>query len=199
MTELTPSRSLRDRKKADTRRRALAAALELFERDGFEATTVEVIAERAGIAPRTYFRYFPTKVDVLFADHEDRVELLRATIAARPSRQSVVGAVKAATLAEIERMMEGPESYLARTRLVASIPAARVRVRGLDGDFEDVIAAAIVGAGGNPDTDLEARETARAAWAATRSAQHVWHAGGGTENPAELVEEAFALLRRGFR
>ena len=45
------------------------AALELFARDGFDATHADRVAERAGVSPRTFFRYFPTKESVVF--HRD--------------------------------------------------------------------------------------------------------------------------------
>jgi AcrR family transcriptional regulator len=52
---------------ARSREAILDAALELFSEQGFDETTTEQVAERAGVSPRTFFRYFPTKESVVFA------------------------------------------------------------------------------------------------------------------------------------
>ena len=57
---------LMDRRRQDARAEIVAIALDLFVRDGFEATTVEAIAAAAGCAPRTFYRYFGSKEDVMF-------------------------------------------------------------------------------------------------------------------------------------
>ncbi len=164
--------SLRERKKAATRRQLMDVALRLFDERGFENTTVEEIAAAAEVAPRTFFRYFATKVDVLFGDHDELVELLRETLAARPSSEPVVDAVRRATLEGISQVIANPPLFLTRSRLAASIPAAHARSRYLDADYEDVIAEALAGVRGtDPASDLQAR----------------------------LVNEAFDLLNRGFR
>lgn len=193
--------SLRERKKAETGRRVMSAAIRLFSERGFDATTVEEIAAAAEIAPRTFFRYFPAKVDVLFGDHSDRVELLRGMLAAQPPGEPVASAVLRAALAELDRMAAEPEIYLARTRLVTAIPAARARSRYLDADFEAEIARAEAErTGADPETDLDARLTGRLAWATLRAAQEVWHATGGEADARELLNEAFDRLRaRGDR
>jgi len=57
----------------NVRARIAAAARELFTAQGYERTTVETIAERAGVSRRTFFRHFPSKDDAIFPDHE-RIE-----------------------------------------------------------------------------------------------------------------------------
>jgi len=76
--------TLRQRHTERTRAAIVAAALELFRERGFPATTVDDIAERADVAPRTFFRYFPTKESVLFADAVAQRERTMARLAARP-------------------------------------------------------------------------------------------------------------------
>lgn len=72
--------SLRARKQSRTRHDIVEAALELFARHGFDAVTVTDIARRAEIGRTTFFRYFPDKQDVLFADEADLNTLLAAAM-----------------------------------------------------------------------------------------------------------------------
>jgi AcrR family transcriptional regulator len=190
--------SLRERKKADTRRRLMTLALRLFEERGFDETTVGELAAAADVAPRTFFRYFPTKVEVLFGDHDELVALLRDTLAARPANESIVHAVRRATLAGIQRLITDPAPYLTRSRLAASIPAAHARSRQLDADYENVIAEALAAdRNTDPATDLRARVIARAAWSATRAAREVWLASAAERDPSRLISDAFDLLEQG--
>src|SRR4051794_25180555 len=75
---------LRERNRARTRREIEAAALELMEQQGYQLTTVEQIARRAGISSATFFRYFSSKEEVLFADEEGAVQRMVALVAHRP-------------------------------------------------------------------------------------------------------------------
>jgi AcrR family transcriptional regulator len=191
--------SLRERKKAATRRQLMAVALRLFETQGFENTTVEEIAAAADVAPRTFFRYFPTKVDVLFADHPDQVALLRETLATRSPDEPIIDAVRRATFEGVKRVAADPSLFLTRSRLAASVPAAHAHSRYLDADYEDVIAEAVaVSRKTDTAADLRARVIARAAWSATRAARDVWVASGGKRDPRKLVNQAFDLLRQGL-
>jgi AcrR family transcriptional regulator len=76
--------SLRQRHTDRTRAAIAEAALELFAERGFTATTVDDIAARADVAPRTFFRYFPTKESVLFHDMEIKLGMVRELLLARP-------------------------------------------------------------------------------------------------------------------
>ena len=86
----------RETQRQETKQRLQAAALELFHRDGFEATSVAAIAAEAGVTERTFFRYFPTKEAVLFQDYESRLEWFRAALAVRPAGEPVLDSVMVA-------------------------------------------------------------------------------------------------------
>jgi AcrR family transcriptional regulator len=65
---MTLAKTLMERRKQGAIDEIAHTALNLFARDGFEATSVEAIAAAAGCSPRTFYRYFGTKEDVMFHD-----------------------------------------------------------------------------------------------------------------------------------
>lgn len=115
---------LRERKKARTRAAIQAHALELFLKQGYEATTIEQIIEAAEISESTFFRYFPTKEDLVLQDEYDPqfVEGLRA----QPADVPPITAVRRA-IAEVFGGMPDRERAELRERidLVVSVPALR--------------------------------------------------------------------------
>lgn len=86
----------RERKVIETRRSILVAARQLFEADGYAETTVERIAEAADVAPRTFFRYFPTKESLLFADFDAVRREMLARLAQRPADEDPLDSLAAA-------------------------------------------------------------------------------------------------------
>ena len=87
-----PTVGLRERKKARTRASIREHAMRLFREQGYGETTVEKIAEAAEVSPSTFFRYFPTKEDVVISDDYD--PLLIAAFRAQPPEVSVVDALR---------------------------------------------------------------------------------------------------------
>ena len=85
---------LRERKKARTREAIIDAALDLFGRKGFDATTIEDIAAAADVSPRTFFRYFDSKVDLVMAHNEAHGDKIAPLIAARPASEGPLEALR---------------------------------------------------------------------------------------------------------
>lgn len=89
----TPSPGRREQKVAATRRTILHTARTLFEQQGYAETTVEQIAQAADVAPRTFFRYFPTKESLLFAEFDDVRRSMLTELRSRPADEAPLDSV----------------------------------------------------------------------------------------------------------
>jgi AcrR family transcriptional regulator len=122
MRQPSESTGLRERKKARTRATIQEHALRLFLAQGYDATTVEQIAEAAEVSPSTVFRYFPTKEDLVITDDYDPV--LIAAFAAQPAGLSPIQVLRNAMRMTLDDM---PATELAfhreRMTLAISVPA----------------------------------------------------------------------------
>ncbi|AMY21311.1 MULTISPECIES: TetR family transcriptional regulator [Nocardiaceae] len=103
----------------------MSAALELFESRGFDATTVDQIADRAGISRRTFFRQFRSKDDVVFVDHDVTLAAVRDSLAR--SELPPYDAVCDAAAQVYERFAGTPDTTRRRYRVVQAVPALRER------------------------------------------------------------------------
>lgn len=115
---------LRERKKAKTMAAIQMHALRLFREQGYNATTVEQIADAAEISPSTFFRYFSTKEDVVNTDNYD--SLLIAAFEEQPSHLSPLQAVCNAMLSGLTDL--SPEEFASvrgRHHLTMSVPELR--------------------------------------------------------------------------
>jgi AcrR family transcriptional regulator len=104
--------SLRDRKKAATRKALIEAAERLFEERGFDAVTVAEIADAANVSVKTMFVYFRTKEDLVFADNE-LIESLVAGVGDRPAGSAPADAVVRVLSAAIDpqHVQQGLEGF----------------------------------------------------------------------------------------
>ncbi|MCD4534110.1 TetR/AcrR family transcriptional regulator [Nocardioides sp. cx-169] len=102
------------------------AAFDLFEQQGYDATTVEAIAERAGVGRTTFFRAFGSKEDVIFPDHTDVLARVRERLASSPVEETPAAVTEAARLV-LRRYLDEGDLARARYRLTRTIPALRSR------------------------------------------------------------------------
>ncbi|MFG1922881.1 TetR/AcrR family transcriptional regulator [Cryptosporangium sp. NPDC048952] len=109
-----------------SRERLTAAAFALFEEQGYEQTTVEDIAARAGVGRTTFFRAFGSKDDVIFPHHESLVVAVRDRLNAAAPDAGVPAIVEGARLVLTHYLDEG-DLARARYRLTRTVPALRQR------------------------------------------------------------------------
>ena len=161
MTEITERASLRERKKARTRAAIREHALRLFREQGYQATTVEQIAAAAEVSPSTFFRYFPTKEDVVLQDDMD-IRMAEA-LAHQPAGLAPLAAVRAAvreawrsfTPQEWEQLSQG-------AHLSVEVPEIRARSMNEFARTINQIADALAGRTGRCATDTPVRVMAGA-------------------------------------
>ena len=191
-----PPRSLRERRRLRTRRTIQTQALRLFADKGFQATTIEEIAAAAVMAPRTFFRHFPTKEEVVFwADYQPT---LAAFVAARPNDESalaalhhgIVDALAAIWDQDGERMME-------RLRLAFRTPALHPRLRQQQAGWAAAVAAILADRLGERPDDLEVRIIAAAVAAAVWVAIEEWQAQDGERELGALIDQALGTVLDG--
>ncbi|SNR99236.1 transcriptional regulator, TetR family [Haloechinothrix alba] len=118
----------------------MRASVELFEDQGFEDTTVEQIVQRANCSPRTFYRYFRAKEDVLFGDQAERLELLRQALAATEQSEKPFQVARSALIDQVVgfSVLEDPELE-ARCIELWSLPGVRGRWAEIVFDWEQVV------------------------------------------------------------
>jgi AcrR family transcriptional regulator len=159
MTELPTS--LRERKKAKTRLAIREHAMALFKDQGYDKTTVEQIAAAAEVSPSTFFRYFPSKEEVVLQDDYDAL-----LIAAFHAQQVDVPPLRALRNAISEVFLSMPEGQQAqeaeRIRLMTAVPELRARMLAQVSEMIQTLAEAVAERVGRQSDDFEVRTFAGA-------------------------------------
>jgi AcrR family transcriptional regulator len=191
---------LRERKKLATRRAIHEAGMRLFAERGFTATTVDAIAEAAGVSRATVFSYCPTEEEIVFGDAVAAIEALAARLRDRSAEQTTVEAVRA-WLGDLGGWLE-PELIL-QLRLGREVPAVGARRLQLNRDIEAVIATALEAELG-PGKHLAARLAAASLVAALATieeaaAAHMEQDGRGLTATEidRLLDDAVTFVRAG--
>ncbi|MGH8984037.1 MAG: TetR family transcriptional regulator [Acidimicrobiia bacterium] len=195
-----PVGGLRERKKARTHEAIVRAAIELFERQGYDETTVEEIAAAADVSPRTFFRYFDSKVDVIFPKDDDHSDF-DAAFATRPTGESVIETVHQMLREKLALLFEEDGALAIRQhRLAFQNPSLRTIAREHVYEGQDDLARALAKALGAAPDALQPRLMAAAIGGTLWTVFERWaEAKNSTaEDLIALVDEAFELLERGL-
>lgn len=116
-----------NRRAAQTRAEIIDAALELFATQGFDATSMEQVADGAGVSRRTIYRYFPTKDDLVFESPRQWLEVLNQTLDTRTPEESTRD-VFARALLDVARFIESNRTtVLAQFSILAASPSLMSR------------------------------------------------------------------------
>ncbi|GMX62549.1 TetR family transcriptional regulator [Paenibacillus elgii] len=187
---------LRERKKAKTMAAVQMHALRLFRELGYNATTVEQIAEAAEISPSTFFRYFSTKEDVLLRDNYDPV--LVDAFEAQPSHLSPLQAVRQAMVSAIGDMSADELATMReRNQLIMTVPELRAAaLNNLTQTMQLIAELAAKRTGREPD-DAAVRTFAGAIIGVNISVM-LHYAEYPDADFAELLDEALGKLEAGL-
>ena len=188
---------LRERKKLKTRRAIQEHALRLFREQGYEATTVEQIAEAAEVSPSTFFRYYPTKEDTVLTDEYD--PLILDTLRAQPPGLSPAAAIRE-TFREIIGAMiaDDRERLLDRSRLLLRASALRARQWDQMRESQNLIVDVLAERLGRSTADLELRSFVAATLAVWETAGMAWVEDDGKGDLLEMIDRGMASLVAGF-
>jgi AcrR family transcriptional regulator len=183
-----PHPGLRERKRLKLLRTIQGEALRLFEAQGYEQTTVEQIAEAAETSTTTFYRYFPTKEDVVFDDDHD--SLIEAVAASRPRDEAPAMTLRAAVAAVVEAGEADRDRNIARLRLLASVPALDARLAADERKTTALITRILAARTGRPADDFQLALIAAASVAALFTASRRWAAERGATPLATLIDQA---------
>lgn len=191
-----PKTGLRERKKAKTRAEIQRQALRLFRERGYEATTVGRIAEAAEVSESTFFRYFPTKEDVVLWDEFD--PLIFEAFVAQPPELGAIGALRNA-IRDVMALASAAERAELRERLelLLSVPPLRATLVDRIGGPMRLLGEAVAERAGRRPEDPAVRAVAGAVMGVGLSAMFA-AAEDPEADPLSLLDEGLAHLEDGL-
>ncbi|WP_442929174.1 mycofactocin system transcriptional regulator [Modestobacter sp. VKM Ac-2985] len=181
----------------ETRARIEQAALDLFTAQGFEAVTIDEVADAAGISRRTFFRYCSTKADAVWGQFDGHVVRLEGMLAAAAADQPVLASVYAAYVEVNDYAAADLPMLRQRMRLILTEPALLAHSQLRYADVDRVVAAHVARRTGVAPDTLVPRLVATSTRAAATTAFELWLADGEITLGAAL-HQAFDELAAGF-
>ncbi|MFG2503861.1 TetR family transcriptional regulator [Streptomyces sp. NPDC048441] len=185
-------------KKAPMREVLAEAAFQLFLERGFEQTTVDDIVARAGVGRRSFFRYFPSKEDAVFPDHERCLADMTAFLEEAGGGDPVDAVCDAARIV-LRMYAANPEFSVQRYRLTQEVPGLRTYELSVVRRYERTMAGYLRSRYADAeDGSLRAEVIAAAVVAAHNNALRSWLRSGGEGDAAAAVDHALGLVRSGW-
>jgi AcrR family transcriptional regulator len=189
---------VRSQKKARTRLAIEEAAIALFAEQGYEATTIEQISERAEISQMTFFRYFPSKAHVVtFGRDNAQLPALQKAIVDRPYAESDMLALQHA----IERVWVpaiDPDHTICTIRAVRESASLRGIYEGLNREWARAIAEALAKRRGAKVADESCKVIAQIAISVLGASVEAWMANNCRDSLGDAVRRCFQAMGRAF-
>ena len=190
---------LRERKKLATRHALHVAALQLVAERGLDSVSVDEIADRADVSPRTFFNYFSSKDDAVIGLDPAAPQELFDAFSSRPAEESPVEALRAVQRERAEEMGAEPELWPLRMQVIDAHPVLVQRLIAGFSESERMLAEAIAQRTGT-EAGVDAYPTLLASVQACvmRTALHRWLATDFTASLPVLVDESWDVLVAGL-
>jgi len=188
---------LRARKKLAAMHRIQTVALELFAAEGFDAVTIERIAEASEVSPSSVYRYFGTKENVVVWDEYDDAAL--ATVATALEQADPITVLRAVLHGGFaDAVVEDGDRIRQRMDLVFSHPAIEAASALQAYEMARRIGRMLAASLDRDPDDLDVHVFAHALVGGMLGALRHWHATGYQTDPTTLVERPLAMLEQGL-
>jgi mycofactocin system transcriptional regulator len=172
-------------------------ALQLFIEHGFDATTIDEIAARAGIGRRTFFRYFPSKNDLPWGDFDRLLDRMREFLHALPAELPLVEALRAAVIEFNRFPYEEVPYHRQRMDLLLNVPTLVAHSTLRYASWRQVVAEFAAERLGVPEDSLQPQAIAWTYLAVSLSAYEQWLKHDDADLLA-LLDSAFQMLDTTF-
>ncbi|MFJ9032156.1 TetR/AcrR family transcriptional regulator [Streptomyces sp. NPDC102274] len=198
LTAQQPQLGLRQRKKIKTRSAIRRAAYGLIAEQGYEATTIEQIAEASEVSPSTVFRYFPTKEDIVLTDEYDPV--MTSVLRARPTGEPPLESIRHLFDQTLQSMLTSEyDEAIQRTKLMVEVPAVRARMTEAMSVSAKLLRDVLAERTGRAPDDLELRIFVAVMLSVVREVTLYWGEHGNQDDLRVLVHRALDSVADGLR
>lgn len=184
------------RRPSTTRSSIVDVALALFARQGYEATSVDQIAEAAHISRRTLFRYFPGKAAIAWGEFDVQIDLMLGYLDGVPPGMPLRDALADALVAFNTFPDSQTDVHRLRMQLLLSVDELRAHSTLVYADWRRAVAGFVAGRRGESVSDLVPAAIAHAALGIALSAYRLWvdEPGADQSRLHELLREGTAIL-----